>query len=309
MAKRLLVMGAGGHGRAVADLAAECGWTVAGFTDRVTGASILGRDEDLTALAAAGAMDAAVVGVGNAALDRRAALFQLLKASGIVVATLVHPRAVLSRSCRLGEGVVVFAGGVLGSSVEVGDNAVVYSGVIAEHDGRIGAHAYLSPGVVLCGGVTIEAHGVPVLGARQLVDASALPPTVTVHYYDEEAYAVDSRELESLTQRLVTGWWQAASDEPDLSYRDVWLPDLLTVGKRLRVRLEVVERLGIIDRVLGEVKADQLRLLSGASMTEQVARLLAKARGLGVRSVSRSLWPQLAAGAYAALFPREDRIN
>jgi len=155
----------------------------------------------------------------------------------------------------------------------------------------------------------IEDHEVTVLGARQLVDASALPPTVTVHYYDEEAYAVDSRELESLTQRLVTGWWQAASDEPDLSYRDVWLPDLLTVGKRLRVRLEVVERLGIIDRVLGEVKPDQLRLLSGASMTEQVARLVAKARGLGVRSVSRSPLPQLAARAYAALFPREDRIN
>src|SRR5882762_8393920 len=145
MAKRLLVMGAGGHGRVVADLAAECGWTVAGFTDRVTGASILGRDEDLTALAAAGAMDAAVVGVGNAALDRRTALFQLLKASGVVV----------------------FAGGVLGSSVEVGDNAVVYSGVIAEHDCRIGAHAYLSPGVVLCGGVTIEAGGF--LGARATV--------------------------------------------------------------------------------------------------------------------------------------------
>src|SRR3989442_12439915 len=161
MAKRLLVMGAGGHGRAVADLAAECGWTVTGFTDRMPGASILGRDEDLTALAAAGAMDAAVVGLGNGALDRRAALFQLLKASGILVATLVPPRAVLSRSCRLGEGVVVFAGGVLGSSVEVGDNAVIYSGVIAEHDCRIGAHAYLSPGVVLCGGVTIEAGGVP----------------------------------------------------------------------------------------------------------------------------------------------------
>jgi glycosyltransferase involved in cell wall biosynthesis len=155
----------------------------------------------------------------------------------------------------------------------------------------------------------IEDHEVTVLGARQLVDASALPPTAAVHYYDEEAYAVDSRELESLTRRLVAGWWQALSDEPDLSYRGVWLPDLLTVGKRLRVRLEVVERLGIIARVLDEVKPDQLRLLSGASVTERAARLVARARGLGVRRVSRSLWPHLTARAYAALFPREDRIN
>jgi len=102
-----------------------------------------------------------------------------------------------------------------------------------------------------------------------------------VHYYDDEVYEVDSRELESLTRRLVAGWWHAASDEPDLSYRGVWLPDLLTVGKRLRVRLEVIERLGIIDRVLHEVKPDQLRLLSGASLAEQVARLVARTRGLG----------------------------
>ena len=155
----------------------------------------------------------------------------------------------------------------------------------------------------------IEDHEVTVLGARQLVDASAIPPTVTVHYYDDEVYEVDSRELESLTRRLVAGWWHAASDEPDLSYRGVWLPDLLTVGKRLRVRLEVIERLGIIDRVLHEVKPDQLRLLSGASLAEQVARLVARTRGLGVRSLSRSPWPQLVARAYAALFPREDRIN
>jgi glycosyltransferase involved in cell wall biosynthesis len=155
----------------------------------------------------------------------------------------------------------------------------------------------------------VEDHEVTVLGARQLVDASAIPPTVAVHYYDEEAYAIDSRELESLTRRLVAGWWQGVSDEPDLFYRDVWLPDLLTVGKRLRVRLEVVERLGIIERVLDEVKPDQLRLLSGASVAERVARLVARARGLGVRSVSRSPMPHLFARAYAALFPREDRMR
>jgi sugar O-acyltransferase (sialic acid O-acetyltransferase NeuD family) len=173
MAGRLLILGAGGHGRAVADLAGECGWTVAGFTDRVPGADVLGRDEDVVRLASAGVIDAAIVGVGNTARDRRVALFELLKAAGTTVATLVHPRAVVSRSCRLGEGVIVFPGGVLGAAVEVGDNAVVYSGVIAEHDCRIGAHAYLAPGVVLCGGVTVEARGFLGAGATIL-------PNVTV---------------------------------------------------------------------------------------------------------------------------------
>jgi len=167
VAKRILIMGAGGHGRAVADVAVECGWTVAGFTDPLPGPSVLGRDEDITALAEAGTIDAAVVGVGNTALWRRLELFQLLKASGVTVATLVHPRAVLSRSCRVGEGVVVFPLSVLGPSVEVGDNAVLYSGVIAEHDCRIGAHAYLAPGVVLCGGVVLETGSF--IGARATV--------------------------------------------------------------------------------------------------------------------------------------------
>lgn len=173
MAGRLLILGAGGHGRAVADLAGECGWTVAGFTDRRPGPDVLGRDEDVARLAGAGTIDAALVGVGNTARDRRVALFELLKAAGATVATLVHPRAVLSRSCRLGEGVVVFPGSVLGAGVEVGDNVVIYSGVIAEHDCRIGTHAYLAPAVVLCGGATVEAAAF--LGA-----GSIILPNVTV---------------------------------------------------------------------------------------------------------------------------------
>ena len=52
-------------------------------------------------------------------------------------------------------------------------------------------------------------HEVTVLGARQLVDASALPASVTVRYYDEEVFAVDSRALASLTRRLVAGWLPA----------------------------------------------------------------------------------------------------
>ena len=164
MAGRLLILGAGGHGQAVADLARECGWTVIGFTDRIAPnvpsqsgdtAPILGTDDQLTRLARAGVFDAAVVGLGNTAMVRRAELYALIREGGVPVATLVHPRAVVSRTAVIGDGAAIFAV-TLGADVRIGVNAVCYSGVIVEHGCRIADHAYLSPGVVLSAAVTIE---------------------------------------------------------------------------------------------------------------------------------------------------------
>jgi sugar O-acyltransferase (sialic acid O-acetyltransferase NeuD family) len=165
MAGRLLILGAGGHGRAVADLAVECGWSVAGFIDRSPGPGVLGGDGEVEGLLRAGKMDAAIVGLGNTALHRRTELFELLKRAGTAIATLVHPRASVSRTCRIGEGTVVFPGVVLGAGVEIGDNVVLYSNAVAEHDCRIASHAYLSPGAILSGSVTVEASAFVGAGA------------------------------------------------------------------------------------------------------------------------------------------------
>ena len=155
MASRLVILGAGGHARAVADLAVACGFIVAGFTDRAPGPGVIGTDADVAALARAGRIDGAVVGVGNTALARRTELFALLQAAGVNTPALVHPRAVVSPSCRVGAGAAVFPS-VLGAGVTVGENAVIYSGVVAEHDCAIGAHAYLAPGAILSGAVVVE---------------------------------------------------------------------------------------------------------------------------------------------------------
>jgi sugar O-acyltransferase (sialic acid O-acetyltransferase NeuD family) len=176
---RLLILGAGGHSRAVSDLASEVGWTVAGYTEPAgtPRPGVLGTDADVGELARAGTIDAAVVGLGNSLLPRRAELFRLLHDAGIPIPSLVHPRAVLSRSCRVGAGSVVFAGCVLGAGVDMGVNGVCYAGVIVEHDCRIGDHCYLSPGVVVCGQVTLErgaflgAGAVVVPGVRIGADA------------------------------------------------------------------------------------------------------------------------------------------
>jgi len=160
-AQRLLILGAGGHGRAVADLARACGFTVAGFTERSSsaggpGSPVLGTDAELAALIRPQRIDGGVVGVGNTALVRRAQLYDVLVAAGVAQPPLVHPRAAASASAEVGPGSVVFAGSVLGSGARIGVNAVLYSGVVVEHECLIGDHAYLSPGVILSGQVTLE---------------------------------------------------------------------------------------------------------------------------------------------------------
>ena len=158
--RRLLVLGAGGHAKAVADLAVACGRSIVGFLG-ARGASatagVIGSDDDLARLFAERRFDEALVGVGNTALARRPELFARLRELGVPTPALVHPSAVVSPSATIGLGSVLFPQVVVGADAAVGENAVIYSKSVAEHGCRIGDHAYLAPGVILCGDVSVEA--------------------------------------------------------------------------------------------------------------------------------------------------------
>jgi sugar O-acyltransferase (sialic acid O-acetyltransferase NeuD family) len=162
---RILVFGAGAHGRAVADLLGECArLTVVGFTDadpalagrRVLDLPVLGDDAAGLDAVRAGRADGALVGVGNTAMAARRRLAELLAGRGVARPSAVHPRAAVARSAAVGDGAVVFAGAVVGARVRLGANVVLYSGAIVEHDSVVEAHAYLGPGAVLAGAVTLR---------------------------------------------------------------------------------------------------------------------------------------------------------
>ena len=162
----LLIWGAGGHGRVVADLILAGGGRVAGFVDRdstrlgdaVAGTEVrivLTEAEWIERLRRDAPLPEGTSGVALGVGDNRIRAACRAALGGVRLPALVHPRAVLSRLAELGRGAVVMAGAVVNAGAVVGEGAVVNSGAIVEHDCVIGDDAHVSPGAVLTGAVRI----------------------------------------------------------------------------------------------------------------------------------------------------------
>ena len=174
---RLLVLGAGGYGRAVAEVALSLGeYTVVGFVDDrwpeippVWGLPVLGRMADLPQLALLA--DAAVPAIGDNAA-RQAACHQAM-AAGLALASVIHPRAVVAPSAVLGQGVTVMAAAVIGTEARIDEGAVINAAVVVDHQAQVGACAYLGVGACMGGGSTLAA-GQRLLAGNTLAPAQHL---------------------------------------------------------------------------------------------------------------------------------------
>lgn len=159
-ASSVLIVGAGGFGRSVADaLMAGGQHAVAGFVDDrgpalgpVLGHAVLGRLADLAALRDHHAL--LVVAIGDN--SRRRELCALARAAGYTLATVVHPRALVSRHAVLGAGAMVMAGAVVGTEAQLGEGAIVNAAAVVDHHARVGAFAHLGVGACMAGGAVLH---------------------------------------------------------------------------------------------------------------------------------------------------------
>lgn len=166
---KLLLLGAGGHAKAVIEVARARGIEIVGLVAeapvgaRVMDVAVIGTDGDLVRLHADG-IEAAFVAVGDNAVRQR--LVRHLRALGFTVPAIVHPSAVISPSAAIGDGVVVMPLAFVGAESQIGEAAILNSAAIVEHDGRIASAAHIAPGAVLAGDV--------VVGERTLVGVGAV---------------------------------------------------------------------------------------------------------------------------------------
>lgn len=160
--RTLLVLGAGGHGKAVAEAALLSGqWQQIHFVDDRWPAlreclhwPVVGNLQGIAA--AAEEADAAIVAVGNNGL--REEWSALIRSHGLELATVVHPRASVSACAVIGAGSAIMALAVVGVEAHLGEGVIVNAGAVVDHDVCLGAYAHLGVGVSLAGGVQIGAR-------------------------------------------------------------------------------------------------------------------------------------------------------
>jgi sugar O-acyltransferase (sialic acid O-acetyltransferase NeuD family) len=155
--KKIVVFGAGGHARVVADAIRACGEEVFGFVDTVaperkgqpfSNGIIIGGFSDLVKLADT---DEVEVGIGFGQCAARYSLIQELKQHEIVLRTIIHPRAIVSPSAQLSAGVYVGPNAVIEADCLIGEGSIINCGAITCHECEIGQAVAVCPGVMVGG--------------------------------------------------------------------------------------------------------------------------------------------------------------
>jgi len=153
MNNRLIIIGAGGHGKVIADIATKIGYSKIGFADdnatgECMGFPIMAKVSQLDSLND-GNTDF-VIGVGNNAVRK-----SIAEKYNVNWVALVHPSAQIALNVTLGKGTVVMAGAVVNPCATIGEHCIINTGAIAEHDNIIENYVHLSPKVALGGTVHI----------------------------------------------------------------------------------------------------------------------------------------------------------
>lgn len=145
--KSIIILGASGHGKVVADIARLNGYERIDFLD---------DDESLTdcgGYPVVGRTDKAVEGdmfvaIGNSEIRERIS-------EGRRLVTLIHPSAVIADGVEIGEGTVVMAGVVINPGAVIGKGCIINTSSSIDHDCIVGDYVHISVGTHLCGTVQV----------------------------------------------------------------------------------------------------------------------------------------------------------
>lgn len=151
----LVIIGASGHGKVIADIAEKNGYTEIVFLDDDPSVKSCGHYKVI-----GGCNDALIfknadfiVGIGNAKTRRK--IQSGLIDAGLHIVSLIHPAASIASKVEIGIGTVVMAGAVINPYTKIGRGCIINTCASVDHDCCISDFVHVSVGAHVAGTVSI----------------------------------------------------------------------------------------------------------------------------------------------------------
>lgn len=152
----LYILGASGHGKVVADIAEQQGYSVKFYDDaypqktKIEHWPIYGTCADLISI---GGEAKAIVAIGNNEVREEKQI--LLLSHGLKIISLIHPNAIVSQYASIGCGSVIVAGAIINAFASIGNACIINTGATVGHDCIVDDFTHICPNTALAGGSTV----------------------------------------------------------------------------------------------------------------------------------------------------------
>ncbi|PEW87009.1 acetyltransferase [Bacillus cereus] len=157
MKKKLLIIGASGHGKVIADIALKMNkWqSIAFLDDNENVKSSMGIEIIDNSASISKYVDDHdfFVGIGNNVIREK--VQSQLENEEASIPVLIHPSAIIGEQVYLEAGTVVMAGAVINCCTKIGKGCIINTASTVDHDNVIEDYVHISPGAHLAGTVKV----------------------------------------------------------------------------------------------------------------------------------------------------------
>lgn len=154
----VVVFGAGGHAKVVADVLRSAGVVVRAFlaasaNESIGGVPVLDESTAVEEMAVVGELPGAFVAIGDNSVRTRVAA--RVRERGFSLVNAISPTAYLAHDVVLGTGILIAPQAAINAASVIGDDVIINTGATVDHDNTISTGAHIAPGSHLAGNVSV----------------------------------------------------------------------------------------------------------------------------------------------------------
>jgi sugar O-acyltransferase (sialic acid O-acetyltransferase NeuD family) len=161
--QKLILLGGGGHCKSCIDVIEQEGkYEITGILDheeflgqKILDYTFIGTDDDIGKFSNEGYTFLITVGQIKSS-DIRKKLFSLLNKNSAKIATIISPRAYVSKYASVGKGTIIMHDVLVNASASIGDHCIINTKALIEHDVTIEDFCHISTSAVVNGGTKIK---------------------------------------------------------------------------------------------------------------------------------------------------------